>query len=112
MKLITAIVRSESLENIVKALEADGIRGMTVSEVKGVGEQVQVFSPYTIHKKIEIIIPDERAEGVANIIFDYGHTGFAGDGLIAILPVDCVIKIRRKEKICELDFKGKKEVNL
>ncbi len=112
MKIVTAIVRSESLENIVKALEEDGIRGMTISEVKGVGEQVQVFRPYTIHKKIEIIIPDDRAEGIANIIYEHGHTGFAGDGLIAILPVECVIKIRKKEKICDVDFKGKKEVNL
>ena len=112
MKIVTAIVRPESLEPIVKALETEGIIGMTISEVKGVGEQVQVFSTYTIHKKIEIIIPDDRVDGVTNVIFEHGHTGFPGDGLIAILPVDCLIKIRNKEKMCDVDFKGKKVVNL
>ncbi len=112
MKIVTAIVRSESLEHIVKALEAEGIIGMSIYEVKGIGEQVQVFRPYTIHKKIEVIIPDDRADGVANVIYEHGHTGFAGDGLITISPVECVIKIRRKEKICDADFKGKKEVSL
>lgn len=112
MKMVTAIVRTTALEGIVKALEAEGVRGMTIFEVKGTGEQVQLFRPYTIHKKIEIIIPDDRADRVVNIIVEHGHTGLAGDGLIAVLPVECVMKIRRKEEICDADFKEKKEVNL
>ncbi|MFI5294321.1 MAG: P-II family nitrogen regulator [Thermodesulfovibrionales bacterium] len=112
MKMVTAVVRSVGLERIVKALEDEGIMGLTFFEVKGTGEQVNVFRQYSIHKKIEVIVPDERAEGVARIIFEQGHTGFAGDGLIAILPVECVIKIKKKAMMCDLDFKGMKEVNL
>ena len=105
-------MRTTSLKHTLKSLEEAGIRGMTISEVKGVGSQVQVFNPYTIHKKIEIIIPDDRVDEVATIIYEHGHTGFTGDGLIAITPIECVIKIRRKEKMCDVDFKGKKDVNL
>jgi nitrogen regulatory protein P-II 1 len=112
MKMVTAIVRSDVLERIVKALEDAGIMGLTFFEVKGTGEQVQVFRPYTIHKRLEVIVPDERAEGVARIIYEQGHTGFTGDGLIAILPVECVIKIKKKAMMCDLDFKGAKDVNL
>lgn len=99
MKMITAIVRTTSLEGIVKSLEDIGIKGMTISEIKGIGEQVQIFRPYTIHNRIEVIVPDDETEGVADIILKHGHTGLAGDGIIAVQPVDCLIKIRTKEKI-------------
>jgi len=68
-------------------------------EVKGTGEQVEVFKPYTIHKRIDIIVPDERVEEASRTILDHAHTGLAGDGLIAVSPVEYIIKIRTKEKI-------------
>ena len=98
MKMATAIVRTTTLERIVKQLEGIGIRGMTISEVKGIGEQVQIDRPYTIHKRIEIIVPDERAEEVANLILDYAYTGFAGDGFVAVGPMDYMVKVRTREK--------------
>lgn len=99
MKIVTAIVRTTALEGIVKSLEDAGIKGMTISEIKGVGEQVQLFRPYTIHNRLEVIVPDEKVDGVVTIILEHGHTGLAGDGLIAVHPVDYMIKIRTKEKI-------------
>ena len=99
MKMISAIVRTSSLESIVKALEDIGVRGMTIMEVKGIGEQVELFRPYTIHSRIEIIVADERVDAVAKVIIDRGHTGFVGDGLVAVYPVDHVIKIRTKETL-------------
>ncbi|GAB4545143.1 MAG: P-II family nitrogen regulator GlnK [Thermodesulfovibrionia bacterium] len=99
MKLITAIVRTTCLEKIVKALKDAGIKGMTITEVKGIGEQVELFKPYTIHRKIELFVPDERAEEVSRIILEHAHTGLAGDGLIAVSPIDYMIKVRTKERL-------------
>ncbi len=99
MRLIKAIVRTTSLERIVRSLQDIGIRHMTMFEVKGIGEQVQSFNPYTIHKMIEIVIPDERVNEVTGIILDGAHAGISGDGLIAVLPVDFMIKIQTKEKV-------------
>ncbi len=98
MKIVTAIVRTTCLEGIVKSLEDAGIKSMTISQIKGVGEQVQLFKPYTIHSRIEIIVPDEKAEEVTNVIMENAHTGLAGDGIIAVYPIDHMIKIRTKEK--------------
>ncbi len=99
MKLVKAIIRTTSLEGIVKSLEKRGIKGMTISEIKGIGEQVQLYRPYTIHDKIEIIVPDERVDEVTKVILENAHTGLAGDGLIAVCPVECLIKIRTRERL-------------
>lgn len=99
MKIISAIIRTTCLERIVKALEDRGIKGITISDVKGTGEQVELFKLYTIHKRIDIIVPDDKAEEVSRIILENGHTGLAGDGIIAVSPVDYIIKIRTKERI-------------
>lgn len=99
MKMITAIVRTTSLGRMVKSLENIGIKGMTIMEVKGIGEQVEVFKPYTIHNRIDIIVPDDRVEEVSTMILEYAHTGLSGDGLIAVSPVDWMIKIRTMERL-------------
>jgi len=99
MKMITAIVRTTSLGNIEKSLENIGVRGMTFSEIKGTGEQVQLFKPYAIHSRLEIITMDEKADEIVDVILQLTHTGLAGDGLIAVHPVDYMMKIRTKEKL-------------
>ena len=99
MKMISAIVRTSCLEGIVKSFEDAGVKGMTISEVKGIGEQVQLFKPYTIHSRVEVIAPDEKVEKVSRIILEHAHTGLAGDGLIAVSPIDYMIKVRTKERL-------------
>lgn len=112
MKIVTAIVRTTAIDGIIKALEDAGIKGMTFYEVQGSGEQLEAFKPYVVRKKIDLIVPDDRVDEVSALIHRHAHTGLAGDGLIAVLPVECVAKIRNREKVCDLDFKDKKEVNL
>jgi len=99
MKLVTAIVRTAALETIVKSLEDAGIKGMTISEVKGTGEQVQLYRPYTIHTKIEAFIPDDTVEEATGIILEHASSGMAGDGILAVTPVDHMFNIRTKGKI-------------
>jgi nitrogen regulatory protein PII len=98
MKLITAIVRTTALETIVKSLEEADIRAMTISEVKGTGEQVRLYKPYTIHVKIEIFIPDEKVEKARGIILKHASSGMAGDGVLAVTPVDYVYNIKTQAK--------------
>jgi nitrogen regulatory protein P-II 1 len=98
MKTIIAVVRTESLEQIVASLEDMGIRGMTITEIKGTGEEVSLYKPYTIHNRVEIIVPDGRVDEVTRVIVRHGKTGFAGDGLIGVYPMDYMIKIRTGER--------------
>jgi nitrogen regulatory protein PII len=60
MKMVMAIVRTTSFERIVKALEGAGVRSMTISQIKGIGEQVTLNTLYSIHDKIEILVSDRR----------------------------------------------------
>lgn len=99
MKLIKAVVRTTSLERIVKSLQNIGIRHMTMFEVKGIGEQFQSFNPYTIHKMIEIAVPDDRVEEAVGVVSENAHAGISGDGIIAVLPVEYMVKIHTKEKV-------------
>ncbi len=98
MKMVTAFVRTTSLERIVQSLEDLGIKGMTISEIKGIGQQVRLNNPYTIHDRIDVIVPDDKADGVVNIIVEHARTSLPGDGLITVSPLDYAIKIRTQEK--------------
>jgi nitrogen regulatory protein P-II 1 len=98
MKTIVAIVRTDTLGDIVKALEERGIGGMTITEIKGIGEEVRLYKPYTIHNRIEIIVPDEKVDEVTGVIVRHARTGFAGDGIVGVYPMEYMIKIRTGEK--------------
>lgn len=104
--LVTAIIRPHSLDEVKQALRGIGIVGMTVSEVKGVGRQgghTETYrgAEYTIDLlpkvKLELLVPTEEAEKVADVIQQAARTGRVGDGKIWIAPVDRVIRIRTGE---------------
>lgn len=99
MKLITAIVRTTGIERVVKSLELIGIKSMTISEIKGLGEEVRLNNPYSIHDKIEIIVSDDNVDVIVKTLFENTRTGFAGDGVIAVTPLDYAVKIRTEEKL-------------
>ena len=82
----------------MKSLEERGIRGMTITQIKGTGREVRLYRPYTIHNRIEVIVSDEKVEEVTSVILQHGKTGFAGDGLIGVYPMEYMIKIRTGEK--------------
>lgn len=99
MKLVTAIVRTVGVNHVVKSLEEAGFKGLTISEIKGVGDEATINKPYTIHDKIEIIISDEDAEKAVNIILENARSGIAGDGVISVAPLDYAVKIRTMERL-------------
>ena len=87
------------IKHVELALEKAGVSGFTAVKVRGVGEWERKFSLFTgssTHFKIEIFTEGNRAEQIAGVIMDAAHTGSVGDGLVAILPVHKVFRIRNK----------------
>lgn len=107
MKMIIAVIKPFKLEDVKKALSQAGIHGMTVTEVKGFGRQkghVELYRGTTYEVnflpkiKIEVAVPDEKAEEIVRILSDSARTGEIGDGKIFIYSLDNVFRIRTGEK--------------
>lgn len=96
---VEAIVRFSALEGVEDALKEAGINGLTVSPVRGFGEYRNFFRDDWTHRFARIEIFTTRAEEIANLIVEAAHTGAAGDGLVAIEPVDQVVRIRDRKTI-------------
>ena len=107
MKKLEAIIRPHLLESVKDALQALGVQGMTISEVKGFGRQkghTEVYrgSEYKVEfvpkLKVEVIIDDDLVEQATDAIVKTARTGKFGDGKIFIFPVDEAIRIRTGEQ--------------
>lgn len=107
MKKITAIIKPFKLEEVKEALVRVGVGGMTVSEVRGFGEQRGQLEIYRGQKvevdfipklKIEIVVREDQVDSVVEAILESAYTGKIGDGKIFISPVEEVIRIRTREK--------------
>jgi nitrogen regulatory protein P-II 1 len=107
MKKIEIITRPYKLDEIKEALTKLGIKGMTVSEVKGFGRQkghreVYRGAEYQVDfmpkVKIEIVIDESLVQEVVKVTQEAARTGKVGDGKIFIFPVDEVIRIRTGEQ--------------
>ena len=106
MKKLEAIIRPHLLESVKDALQALGVQGMTISEVKGFGRQkghTEVYrgSEYKVEfvpkLKVEVILDDELVEQATEAIVKTARTGKFGDGKIFIFPVDEAVRIRTGE---------------
>lgn len=99
LRKVTAIVRTDVLERVEKCLEDLRIPGISVTKVKGFGEYASFFSRDWMveHARIEIFLRRERADEIARAIVEAAHTGLAGDGLVAVLPVEAIYRIRSGE---------------
>ena len=107
MKKIEAIIKPFKLDEVKEALSKEGIQGMTISEVKGFGRQrghtelyrgAEYVVDFLPKVKIEILVTDEQAFAVADIILSTARTGRIGDGKIFIVPVEDAIRIRTGER--------------
>lgn len=107
MKKIEAIIKPFKLEEIKEALTEIGIKGLTITEVKGFGRQrghTEVYrgAEYQVDFvpkiKIEVIVEDDLLEDAINTIIEKGRTGKIGDGKIFVLPLEETIRIRTGER--------------
>ncbi|GAB4458974.1 MAG: nitrogen regulator P-II GlnB [Armatimonadaceae bacterium] len=103
---IEAIIRPQRLDEVKAALDDIGITGMTVTEVRGAGQQkgfTQHYrgAEYTVNLiqklKLEIVTAEAESERVVEAIIGAARTGEIGDGKIFVLPVSNAIRIRTNE---------------
>jgi nitrogen regulatory protein PII len=107
MKKIEAIIKPFKLDEVKDALNALGVQGMTVTEVKGFGRQkghVELYrgAEYDVSfipkVKIDIVVADGIADKVVAVILEKAKTGKIGDGKIFISKLEDVVRIRTGEK--------------
>ena len=107
MKMVAAVIKHFKLDDVRKALTDIDIEGMTVIEVKGFGRQkghmevyrgVEYEVQFLPKIKIQVAVPDEKADTVINAIIGAAKTGEIGDGKIFVSDLQDVIRIRTGEK--------------
>jgi nitrogen regulatory protein PII len=106
MKKIEAIIRPFKLDEVKEALVEEGIKGLTISEVRGYGRQkghTETYrgSEYQIEFipkiKIEIVVDDALLDKAVEAVLRSAKTGQVGDGKIFISDIQDVIRIRTEE---------------
>ncbi len=106
MKKIEAIIRPFKLDEVKELLLEEGIKGMTITEVRGYGRQkghTETYrgSEYQIEFvpkiKLEVVVQDEKVDLVIDSILSVARTGQVGDGKIFVSPVEEAVRIRTEE---------------
>ncbi len=107
MKKIVAVIKPFKADDVKESLTQIGVRGMTLTEVKGVGRQKghtelyrgAEYSPSFLPKlEVEVVVPDEMLEKTTHALMESAQTGSIGDGKIFVSDVVDAIRIRTGEK--------------
>lgn len=100
-KEIVAIVRGSVLETVEKRLRDMGVKGISVSPIKGYGEYDNIYKTdrMVTNVKIEIFTGESAVEDIVTAIMDTAHLGIEGDGFVAVLPVEKIYRIRTKSAV-------------
>lgn len=107
MKKVEAVIKPFKLDDVKDGLSSLGVRGLTVTEVKGFGRQrghreiyrgAEYQVDFVSKIKIEVVMESEMVPEAVKIIQEKARTGQIGDGKIFIIPVEEAIRIRTGEK--------------
>ena len=107
MKKVEAIIKPFKLDEVKDKLNDIGIKGITVSEVKGFGRQkghtelyrgAEYVVDFLPKIKLEIVIDDAQLDEVIDVIMKTAQTGRIGDGKIFVLDLVDTIRIRTGER--------------
>jgi nitrogen regulatory protein P-II 1 len=107
MKLVTAIIKPFTLEDVKSALEQVGVLGMTVSEVQGYGRQkghTEVYrgAEYSVEFvpkiRVEVVVDEAQVDKTVEALVEAARTGKIGDGKIWVIPVETVVRVRTGER--------------
>lgn len=107
MKLITAIIRPETLDRVREDLEHAGIGGLTLGSGSGFGHQrgrTEVYrgAEYTSDLlpkvRLEILATEEQAEEILDVLIVSANTGRPGDGKVWVVNVDETVRVRTGER--------------
>ena len=106
MKKIEAIIKPFKLDDVKEGLSSLGVKGLTVSEVKGFGRQrghkeiyrgAEYVVDFVPKVKIEVVMEASLVTEAIEVIMEKARTGQIGDGKIFVLPVEEVVRIRTGE---------------
>ena len=107
MQKIEAVIRPERLDDVKTALDEIGLHGITVTEVRGAGQQRGYVHRYRgaeyrvnlLEKvKLETVVSDDQLEEAIDTIVKAGRTGEVGDGKIFVIPVGDAVRVRTGER--------------
>ncbi|MBV8993630.1 MAG: P-II family nitrogen regulator [Pseudonocardiales bacterium] len=107
MKLVTAIVKPFTLEDVKAALERIGVLGMTVSEVQGFGRQkghTEIYrgAEYSVDFvpkiRVEVVVDEAQVDKTIDAVVEAARTGKIGDGKVWVTSVDTVIRVQTGER--------------
>jgi nitrogen regulatory protein P-II 1 len=96
LKKITAIVRSDQLEEIEERFKGPDLPGITVDHVRGYGEYANFFAKdwMSRYARVEIVADERQARQIVDAIAEVVHTGSRGDGIVYVVPVEQLHRIR------------------
>ena len=107
MKRIQAIINPHRLDEVKQRLNAAGVQGLTVTEVRGFGRQkghgamyrgAEYAADFVPKVEILVVVPDEQAPRIVETIVEAARTGTIGDGKVFVMPVDDAVRIRTNER--------------
>ncbi len=107
MQKVEAIIKPFKLDEVKEALNAIGIQGITVSEVKGFGRQkghtelyrgAEYVVDFLPKIKLEVIVADDMVPKVLEAVQSAANTGRIGDGKIFVLPILEAVRIRTGDR--------------
>ena len=106
MKMVMAVIKPFKLDDVREALSAQGVAGITVTEVKGFGRQkghtelycgAEYVVDFLPKVKVEVAVADEQVEAVVEAIVRAAGTGKIGDGKVFVYDLGRVVRIRTGE---------------
>ena len=106
MKMVMAVIKPFKLDDVREALSAQGVAGITVTEVKGFGRQkghtelyrgAEYVVDFLPKVKVEVAVADEQVEAVVEAIVRAAGTGKIGDGKVFVYDLGSVVRIRTGE---------------
>jgi len=107
MKLVTAVIKPFKLDDVKDALKANGITGITVTEVRGFGRQgghtetyrgAEYKIDFVPKVSLEIVVDDATVDTVVDTVVQAAATGKIGDGKIWVSDIERMIRIRTGEE--------------
>ena len=115
MKLLTAYIRVERAADVMRALYNAGIGGITAYEVHGISGETSTFlhsnRPFEVRRlpeaiKIEVVCSEEALDAIIESLAGAARTGKPGDGIITVLELDRVKRIREIEPAVRIVFRS------
>ena len=98
---VVAILRGSVLEKVEERLKELGVSGVSVSQVKGYGEYANFYKSdwMVTHARVEIFSVKSKVDEIVSAIIETAHVGIPGDGIVGVLPVEKLYRIRTRSEV-------------